>query len=418
MGEHTRKPGEYVKPGGRIVLDDYCRADGEYYASGAYYFQKALSRFEDGQRVEAELVPEPFNRWDARAVAYDVQGQRVAYLPATSAKMWHDVVRAWNEAGYAVYVGAEVNRWGDDEGEARFGLTAPKWDWQTLLDLAEAVGLRTAWGAVMDGLSEKQRRLMREDGGYTPNDSVLKVLLKQQEQHPIFRWGWKSDGDLSERMPFWYGYFVREEMWEEERAERDHRRFARSVKSSLLRAFKDEIRRRKEWEREQARLLREQQGAQALRLQDEGVRIRDIAAELDLTPKQVESLLYRARKAAGATLQRNDDLQKERRRAAAEALHHKRAGLARAEIARVMGRSVESVKDLLQDAVFYEAPEAYPERLELARRCAELRGAGLAKGAVLEELGVTRARALRAFRDVAFLDSRARDGEEAATSSA
>ncbi|MDR3081639.1 MAG: hypothetical protein LBV60_12060 [Streptomyces sp.] len=400
MGSHTRRPGEYVRPSGRILLDDHDRSEGEYYAAGAYHHQESLGRFRAGQTVEVELVPEPFNPWDARAVAYDVQGQRVAYMPGTAAKFWHDVVNAWNAAGCAVYVRAMVNRW-DSNGEVRFGLTVPAWEWQSLLNMAEAAGLRSAWEAVMRGLSDQQRLLMREDGGYTPDDSVLKVLLRKREEFPMFRWGGKRDGDLGERMPFWYGYFVREQI----REERERHRFARSVKSDLVFAFKEEIRRRKSLEREQARLLRHEREKQALRLRSEGLTNTDVAAELGLSPKQVEGLLYRARKATGATLRRNDDLQHERRRAAEEALGHKRSGMARAEIARTMGRSVDSVKELLQDAVFYEAPGDHPERLELAVRCADSRREGHTKEMVLAELGVTRAKALRAFRDASFLES-------------
>ncbi|MGW3245497.1 hypothetical protein [Streptomyces sp. NPDC001070] len=69
-----------------------------------------------------------------------------------------------------------------------------------------------------------------------------------------------------------------------------------------------------------------------------------------------------------------------------------------------MGRSLESVKDLLQDAVFHEAPEDHPERLALARQSARLRGTGLTKDEVLEKLGGTRGKALRAFRDASFLE--------------
>ncbi|MER5757276.1 hypothetical protein [Streptomyces sp. NPDC002088] len=98
MGIHTRRPAEYVRPARRILLDDHGCPDGQYYASATYYFQEPLSRFRAGQQVKAELVPEPHNPWDARAVAFDLAGRRVAYLPATAAKMWHDVVRAWNTA--------------------------------------------------------------------------------------------------------------------------------------------------------------------------------------------------------------------------------------------------------------------------------------------------------------------------------
>lgn len=348
-------------------------------------------------------MPEPHNPWDARAVAFDLAGRRVAYLPATAAKMWHDVVRAWNTAGFAVYVRAEVNRWESDG--IRSGLTVPKWPWQMLLDMANAAGLHSAWQSVMTTLTEEQRLLMRQDGGYTPVASVLKVLHNHRDQHPVFTWGTTRDGDLGGRMPFWYGYFVREQIRHERQEQQDHRRFARAVKSALTRAFHDEIKRRTEQEREQARLRRRHREQEALRLKEEGLGNRDIAAALDLTPRQAEGLLHRARKTAGITLPHNEDLQKERLNAAAQALLHKRSGMARTQIAKTMGRSVESVKELLQDAVFYEAPEDHPERLALARRCITLRNTHLNKEAVMKELQVTRGKALRAFRDAAFLES-------------
>ncbi|MFD4034237.1 hypothetical protein ACFWVP_27950 [Streptomyces sp. NPDC058637] len=409
VGIHLRRAGEYVRPAGRILLDDYGRTEGEYYAPGTYHHQDSLSRFRAGQKVEAELVPEPSNPWDARAVAYDVDGHRVAYLPTTAAKMWHDVVRGWNAAGFAVYVAAKVNSW-EGDGEARFGLTVPKWGWQNLLAMAEAAGLRAASEAAVEGLPQEQRLRMREDGGYTPGEPSLRALRRKREQYPMFAWGGTRDGDLSERMPFWYGYFVREQMREEE----ELLRCARSVKSALTRGFRDEIGRRKEREREQERLRRRAQEEQALRLQGEGRRNREIAEELALTPKQVENLLRRARKAEGITLRHNEDLRAERHRAAADALRHRKSGMTRAQIAHAMGRSVDSVKDLLQDAVFYDAPEDHPERLALARHCTELRGAGLAKDEVLAKLGVTRAKGLRAFRDASFLGTDVREARDEA----
>ncbi|NEY30798.1 hypothetical protein GTU99_01010 [Streptomyces sp. PRKS01-65] len=412
MGSHTRRPGEYVRPAGRVLLDDYCRATGEYYASGTWHHQETLSAVGAGRTVEAELVPEPHNRWDARAVALDLDGRRAAYLPATSAKMWHDVVRAWNAAGYALYVRAETNRWGEGE-RGRIGLTVPAWDWESLLALAEAAGLRTAWEKAMAELTAPQRSLLCEDGGYSPDESVLKAMWKRRAQHPAFRWGAPGDGDLTERMPFWYGYFVRERMREETRRERERLRLARSVKAALLGEFRNEIGRRREREREQARLLRRRQDERALRLQSEGRSVSDVAAVLGLTPKQAENALARARQAAGISARRAEDLQSGRRRDAARAVGLKRSGLARAEIARVMGRSADTVDELLKDGLFYEAPHDQPERLELARRCVELRAAGLVKEEVLSRLDVSRKQALRAFRDAAFLEAREDQADQA-----
>ncbi|MGW6785890.1 hypothetical protein [Streptomyces sp. NPDC054987] len=405
VGRHTRRSGEYVRPQQRIYLDDYCRASGDFFASGTYYHQDVLRGFPAGQKVEAELVPEPHNPWDARAVALDVEGQRVAYLPAVSAKMWHDVIRGWNTAGFAVYCGAEINAWEGGDAKCRVGLTVPKWDWETLVALAEAVGLRVSWEAALADLTEAQRTLLRRDRGYSPDERVIRAMQKKRAHHPEFRWGAEDDGDLTERMPFWYGYFVRQQMREEARQEEELVRFARSVRSGLLRAFTAEVRRAREREREQARLLRQDQDDRALRLQHEGRRVSDIAAELGLSPKQVEAALSRARRAAGITVRGNAGLQSDRRRDAAEAVRLKRSGMTRAQVARAMERSADTVDELLKDGLFYAAPEDHPERLALARRCLGLRATGLGKEEILGRLGVSRKQALRAFRDASLLDA-------------
>lgn len=58
---------------------------------------------------------------------------------------------------------------------------------------------------------------------------------------------------------------------------------------------------------------------------------------------------------------------------AAEALALQREGHTLDAMAEALGKSAFTVKDLLSDARFYEAPEAQPERLAVARRAAELR---------------------------------------------
>jgi hypothetical protein len=70
-----------------------------------------------------------------------------------------------------------------------------------------------------------------------------------------------------------------------------------------------------------------------------------------------------------------------------------------------MGRSADTVDELLKDGLFYEAPEAHPDRLESARRCVERRAAGLRKEEVPAKLEVSREQALRAFRDASFLEA-------------
>ncbi len=92
---------------------------------------------------------------------------------------------------------------------------------------------------------------------------------------------------------------------------------------------------------------------------------------------------------------------------AAEALALQREGHTLDDIAAVLGKSAYTVKDLLSDARFYEAPEAHPERLAVARRAAELRTAtGVSKAEIIALLDLGRKAADRVFRDIDFITPR------------
>lgn len=89
---------------------------------------------------------------------------------------------------------------------------------------------------------------------------------------------------------------------------------------------------------------------------------------------------------------------------AAEALALQRDGLSLNDIAAFLGRSADTVKDLLADARFYEAPEKYPERLSAARRAAELRETtGMSKAEIVVLLDLGRKAADRVFRDAEYV---------------
>ncbi|MCK6212096.1 AAA family ATPase [Georgenia sp. EYE_87] len=92
-----------------------------------------------------------------------------------------------------------------------------------------------------------------------------------------------------------------------------------------------------------------------------------------------------------------------RRTDAVEALRLQRSGLARSEIAVALNRSVDTVKSLLSDARFYEAPQEFPERLTLAKQLGSLRAHGLTQDEALHHAGVSRKTGLRAWRDAQVL---------------
>lgn len=92
-----------------------------------------------------------------------------------------------------------------------------------------------------------------------------------------------------------------------------------------------------------------------------------------------------------------------RRADAVEALRLQRSGLARSEIAQGLGRSLDTVKSLLSDARFYEAPEEFPDRLLVATQIGALRAQGMTQDAAMKQTGLSRNVGLRAWRDAQAL---------------
>lgn len=92
---------------------------------------------------------------------------------------------------------------------------------------------------------------------------------------------------------------------------------------------------------------------------------------------------------------------------AAAALALQREGRTLDDIAALLGKSAYTVKDLLSDARFYEAPEEQVERLAVARRAADLQTTTrMSKAEIVALLELGRKAADRVFRDVDFIESR------------
>jgi hypothetical protein len=83
--------------------------------------------------LELEMVPEPGNRWDKSAVAFNVDGQRIGYLPAEMAPAWLPYVTAKRNEGIAIFVPALISN------GCRIAIKIP--GRRTLAQLAVAAGL-------------------------------------------------------------------------------------------------------------------------------------------------------------------------------------------------------------------------------------------------------------------------------------
>ncbi|WP_251153662.1 hypothetical protein [Cellulosimicrobium sp. Marseille-Q4280] len=397
MPHHHRSPDEYRRPDLALHLDRYCPPDREVFVAGTWHHQDALAHTAPGQRVALELVPEPGNRWDRWAVALDLDGARVGYLQGGSAMMWHDVVRAWNRNGYALYLAGEINGWSDGDS-ARRGVTLTGIGWSDVVALARAAGLDDDFDDLRQHLTPAERDGLTDDRGYTPAPATLRRLRDLREQFPQFTWQKKS-GDLSaaERAPFWIGWFVRHEL----DAQRQHARLLARVLRLAKRRAKDLARA----ERERERTAYLAHGPRAVEMHRAGSSKAAIARALSITEHQVRKLLADEQPEGAASSTWHVAAQQERIAAARRALELQRSGMTRKQVAEAMDRSEQSVKELLSDAKFYQAPHESPDRLRLAEQCRQMREQGMGKGDVMAALGVSRPAGLRAFRDAAVLDA-------------
>lgn len=91
------------------------------------------------------------------------------------------------------------------------------------------------------------------------------------------------------------------------------------------------------------------------------------------------------------------------------ALSLQREGLSRAAIAEELSLGPETVKSLLRDAKFYEAPANDEERLSLARAAATARESGLTRSAFQAALALSPAKAVEAWRDADVIGSWSRE---------
>jgi predicted transcriptional regulator len=380
----------------------------DYLAAGTSYHQRAVRRFRDRDRVRVELVPEPFNRFDGWAVALDVLGDRVGYLPAGAAKIWHDIVKACNRAGLAVVVDGVFRRdsWVSDDhryaSDAALKINTGRLP--DIMDLATACGLKDQHDAVLASIEPSLQEQMIEDSWDGLNSRLVSELRRRKADAPALTWLGPGDRRPDECVPFWHLCFLRQEVID--------RRQRAAMLGVVKRLLRREVKRRAAAQRtaERQQSAREQANRrlelsiEALRLQGEGRTHAEIAAVLGVPPAAVPGLLSHGRKAApekAVDWHAREQMQRVDR--AREALRLQRSGMSRAEVATAVGCSAEAVKDLLADARFYEAPDANPDRLALARSCQVLRDSGLPKADVLVALGASRAGGERAYRDASVL---------------
>lgn len=86
-----------------------------------------------------------------------------------------------------------------------------------------------------------------------------------------------------------------------------------------------------------------------------------------------------------------------------QAVELQRSGASRREIGQQLGFSDEAVKALLRDGKFYAAPEADPERLEMAKHAAAARAEGLTRAAFGDRAGLSKGKSDECWKDADVL---------------
>lgn len=400
---YQRDPREYERPPATFDLDVLCPSFSDAiptFAAGPSFHQEALARFHVGQAVRIELVPEPGNPHDNRAVALDVDGLRCAYIHSDTAAWFHDIVTGLNRAGYAVFTAGAITAGSNPDGETPRGLQWTRPNLEDRIVLAELVGLREAHERVVATFTAEERREMAEDCWSEYSNPVVRALRKRSDLAPELTWSTQSGLSEASRVPVWHHVYVRQDVLDR-RALASQRRYANRLLRRRIKAF---IAADKAEQREATKALKAQQLTDMMALRAQGRTYAQIAALLDVPHKSIERLVraeqHRIDDAAGTpSPDFHNRLRTERVERAALAVALQGQGLSRQEIAARLEVGLESVKQLLSDGKFYQHPAADTTRLERAGRTAELLAGGATRADVSAALELSPPATATAMRD-------------------
>jgi hypothetical protein len=102
-GHYVRQASDYIRPAFPLRLDGTV----SWYAKTGWENVEIIQRVPAGAEIVVEAVPEPGNPHDHKAVALDVDGMRVGYVPRwLAASLFPAIVEA-NKAGFYVLMQAK-----------------------------------------------------------------------------------------------------------------------------------------------------------------------------------------------------------------------------------------------------------------------------------------------------------------------
>jgi len=293
-----------------------------------------------------ELVPEPSNPHDPHALALDLNGVRAGHVGASMAPYYQWLVRAANGSGKRCLVPGFI------ENPASAWVVLPTL--RVAQDRLAAESVLTRLRAVWDLLPAELHRHVEADG-FHPSEETAAELWGYRRLEPTLFPVVPDPGAYS---PGWG------RMLNSVRLERNERRVEERRLKREAEVAEKETRRR---EREKSVTLPDDQIRELFRA---GESKAGIGRSLGVSHDTIRKVLgdHEGRPSQGGTSAWSDATRNDRIQRCFRALELQRVGASRAQIARLVGTSPESVKDLLADGRFYQDPESYPERLALARQ--------------------------------------------------
>lgn len=341
-------PGEYVRPLGRYLLEvDENGSFDNHYIRGAFQHQGHLKRYKNAARILVELVPEPGNPHDPWALAFYLDGQRIGYVAASYANGLHEYVAGHNRQGRAVYAYGKV-RVEPGETERRATVFLP-W-WQDQMAFQEASGVMAECDFLIDALPEHTRlRAMRTSQDLAPAD--VRYIWSMKSWAPDLVWSKRAQIPVA----------LRRRLVELDRERAEQERLVAAREREMVRIAKAEALAAKRKEKEEAK---KQMDDSICRLAEEGNSKAAIARMLACSESRVRAVLSKL--PVVAVVDANVESRRSRLARGSPALQMQREGFTRKDIAKAIGCELETVKRLLKDAKFFEAPTTDPDRLARA----------------------------------------------------
>ena len=339
--------GEYVRPLGQYLLEvDERGSFDNHYVRGAFQHQSHLKRYKNAARILVELVPEPGNPHDPWALAFHLDGRRIGYVAAPFANGLHEYVAGHNRRGRAVYAYGKV-RIDQDETERRATVFLP-W-WQDQLPFQAASGVSVDCDCLIEGLPKDMRlRAMRTSQDLAPAD--VRFIWSKKTLAPDLVWSRRAQIPVALRHRL---IELDRERAQQERVVADREReMARIAKAEELAARREA--------KENAKKKIEDSICQ---LAEKGHSKTAIARILKCSDNRVRSVLA---KSSVAAVDANEASHRSRLARGSLALNMQREGATRKDIALALGCGLETVKRLLRDAKFFEAPTTDPNRFQRA----------------------------------------------------